>query len=195
MVERTAFRAGFGAAFIVPAMMADQLAAEAMLDQPGRTDRAAETVAADPAQRQRRIAAPVEEQQRLFLSLQRVSHLVDQQRRQEAAARRRCAPHVDCLQIGKGGLGKARRKHRPAVATLLCIDPAFDRRRRRCQHHRKAADMAAHHRHVARIVEDAVLLLVGGVVFFVDDDQAELPERQEQRRTRAGDNANATFRH
>ncbi len=55
--------------------------------------------------------------------------------------------------------------------------------------------MATHHRHVARIVEDAVFLLVGRVVFLVDDDQAKLLERQEQRRTRAGDDTHAALRH
>ena len=49
MVERAAFRAGLGALFIVPAMVADELAAKAMLDQPGRADGAAEAMAADPA--------------------------------------------------------------------------------------------------------------------------------------------------
>ena len=80
-----------------------------------------------------------------------------------------------------------------AIAPLLRIDPAFDRRRRRGQHHREAADAGAHHRHVAGVVEDAVLLLVGGVVLLVDDDQAELRERQEQRRARAGHHPHAAF--
>ena len=51
--------------------------------------------------------------------------------------------------------------------------------------------MPAHHRHVASVVEDAILLLVGEVVLLVDDDQAELPERQEQRRAGAADDPDA----
>jgi hypothetical protein len=49
------------------------IAAKPVLDQPARTVRALEPVAADPAQRQRRIAAPVEEQKRLLLALQRLA--------------------------------------------------------------------------------------------------------------------------
>ena len=113
MIERAAFRAGLGPALVVPAMVADELAAKAVLDQPGRADRAAEAVAADAAQRQRRIAAPVEEQQRLLLLLQRLAHMVEQHRRQEAAARRRRAPHVDRRQLRQRRLGEARRKARP----------------------------------------------------------------------------------
>ena len=37
------------------------------------------------------------------------------------------------------------------------------------------------------MIEDAVLLLVAGVMLFVDDDQAEVSERQEQRRAGADD--------
>ena len=55
-----------GALFDVAAVMADERLAEAVLDQPGRAVRALEAMAAGAAQGQRRIAAPVEEQQRLF---------------------------------------------------------------------------------------------------------------------------------
>ena len=45
------------------AMMADERLAKAMLDEPGRAVRALEAMAAGAAQGQRRVAAPVEEQQ------------------------------------------------------------------------------------------------------------------------------------
>ena len=66
MVERAAFRAGLRPPFVMAAMMTDELPAEAVLDQPARAVRALEAVAADAAERQRRIAAAVEEQQRLL---------------------------------------------------------------------------------------------------------------------------------
>ena len=72
MVERAAFRAGVRALFVMAAMVADELAAKAVLDQPARAVRALEAMAADAAERQRRIAAPVEEQQRLLAALQRL---------------------------------------------------------------------------------------------------------------------------
>ena len=116
MVERAAFRAGLGPLLIVPAMVADELAAKAVLDQPGRTVRALEAVAADAAERQRRIAAAVEEQQRLFAASPAFRCMcVDQHRRQEAAAGRRRAAHVDRLDVGQRGLGKARRQHAPCA--------------------------------------------------------------------------------
>ena len=48
------------------AVMTDQPLAKAVIDQPGVADVAGEAVAAGAAQRQRRIAAAIEEQQRLL---------------------------------------------------------------------------------------------------------------------------------
>ena len=56
-------------------MVADELAAKAVLDQPARAVRALEAVAADAAERQRRIAAAVEEEQRLLAAFQRVCRI------------------------------------------------------------------------------------------------------------------------
>ena len=75
MVERAAFGAGIRALFVMAAMVADELAAKAVLDQPARTVRALEAVAADAAERQRRIAAAVEEEQRLLAALERLADL------------------------------------------------------------------------------------------------------------------------
>ena len=195
MIERTTGRAGFRPGLAIAAMVADELAAKAMLDQPARAVRALEAVAAGAAQRQRRIAAPVEEQQRLLAPGDRLLHLPQQDGGQKTAARRRVAAHVDGVKVGQGGLGIAGRQHDAAVAALHSIDAGLDRGRRRGQHHGEAADAAAHHRHVAGVVEDAVLLLVGGVVLLVDDDQAEVAKRQEQRRARARHHLDPPFRH
>ena len=195
MVDGAAFRAGVRPPLGMAAMMADELPAETVLDQPGRAGGALEPVPARPAQRQRRIAAPVEEEQRLLALLQRPPHLLQQHGGQEAAARRGGAAHVDRPEVGKRRLCEARGKHRAPVAPLHRVDPAFDGGRRRGQHHREAADAPAHHSHVAGVVEDAVLLLVGGVVLLVDDDQAEIVERQEQRRARPRHHLDAAFRH
>ena len=72
-----------------------------------------------------------------------------------------------------------------AVAALLGVDQALDRRRGRAQHHRRPSEMAAHHRHVAGLIGDALLLLVALVVLLIDDDQAEIGEGQEQGRAGA----------
>ena len=69
------------------AMVADQRPARAMLDQPGRAVRALESVAAGAAQGQRRIAAPVEKQQRLLVACEILPHGLDEPRRNPFAAR------------------------------------------------------------------------------------------------------------
>ena len=89
--------AGFRPLLRMAAMVAEQHAAEAVLDQPGRAVGALEAVAAGAAERQRRIAAPVEEQQRLFVPLERLGDRLDQRRRQEAAALRLVVAQVDRL--------------------------------------------------------------------------------------------------
>ena len=80
-----------------------------------------------------------------------------------------------------------------AVAAGGDVRHAFERRRRRGQHDRRADQARAHHRHVARVVADALFLLERGVVLLVDHDQAEVGERQEQRRARADHDADAAL--
>ena len=65
-ILRLAVRAGWRMRHGEAAMMADQLLAEAVIDQPGVAVRAGEAKAAGAAQRQRRIAAAIEKQQRLL---------------------------------------------------------------------------------------------------------------------------------
>ena len=86
---RAAIRAGVRPPLLVAAMMADEDAAEAVLDQPGRAVRAGHAVAAGAAERQRRIAAAVEEEQRLLAARERLGDRRDERRRQPAAALRR----------------------------------------------------------------------------------------------------------
>ena len=195
MVERAAFGAGFRALFLMAAMVAHELALEPVLDQPARAVFALETVAADPAQRQRRIAAPVQEQQRLLAARQRLLHRGQQHRRNEAAALRRMAAHVNCVEVRQVRLGKAARQPQMPVAAMVGVDAAFDRGRRRDEDDRKVPQPPAHHGHVARRIGHAVLLLVGRVMLLIDDDQPQLLERQIQRRARAGDNAHIALGH
>ena len=73
----------------VAAMMAAQFPARAVFDQPGRAIRTLHPVPAAAAQRQRRIAAPVEEQHRLLAPRDGVADRGDQFRGEETAAFRR----------------------------------------------------------------------------------------------------------
>src|ERR1039458_3614958 len=76
-------------------MVADQAPLETMIDQPGVAIRTLQAEAAGAAERERRIAAAIEEQQRLLAAFERDLHRLGQPRRDETAARRAFAPHVD----------------------------------------------------------------------------------------------------
>src|SRR5690349_7913083 len=81
------------------AMVADEALAEAVIDQPGIADGAGEAMAAGTAQGQRRIAAAVEEQQRLLALLDRAVDLACEPRRDEAAAGRHLAAEINRLDM------------------------------------------------------------------------------------------------
>ena len=182
---RRAMRTDVRARHREAAMVADQPLAKAVIHQPGVADGAGEAMPAGAAQRQRRIAAAVEEQQRLLAPLDRDPDLLGQPRRDEAAARRRLAAQIDRLDMRHVLAAEARRQHDALIAALARIDLGLDRRRRGRQHDRDFGDMRAHHRHVAGVIMRAVVLLVGLVVLFIDHDQPEIGVGQKQRRARA----------
>src|SRR5260370_25227408 len=93
------------------AMMADQALAKAMIDQPGVADRAGKAMAAGPAQRQRRIAAAIEEQQRLLAPFHREPDLFGEPRRNEAAPWRRFASQIDRLDMRHVLAAESRGQH------------------------------------------------------------------------------------
>ena len=166
-------------------MVADEPPPEAVVDQPGVAVRAGEAEAALPAERQRRVAAAVEEQQRLLAALERGLDRLGQPRRDEASARRTLGAQIDRLDGGQMLAAEALRQVQAGVAAAPRVDFGLDRGRRRRQHDRDVGAARAHHRHVAGVVAHAVLLLVGGVVLLVDDDEPEIGIGQEQRRARA----------
>src|ERR1700719_5009593 len=81
------------------AMVTDQALAKAVIDQPGVADSAGKAMPAGPAQGQRRVAAAIEEQQRLLAPLDRDPDLFGEPRRDEMAARRSFAPQIDRLDM------------------------------------------------------------------------------------------------
>ena len=166
----------------VAAVMADQRAAKTMLDQPGRALRAFDAVPAGAAERERRIAAAIEEQQGLFARGQCLLHRLDDRRRQPAAAGRWLAPEIDRRQLRQLLAAVTGRQMQRAVAGRRDVDDALERGCRRGQHDRCGDQPRPHDGHVARVVGDALVLLEGTVVLLVDHDQAQGAERQEQRR-------------
>ena len=101
-----------GPLLAMAAMMAPKRARETMLDEPGGALRAAESVAASAAERERSIAAPVQEEQRLLARRQasrRIASTSDG--RQPAILRgRRIARKID------GGDVRKRAARRPGPA-------------------------------------------------------------------------------
>src|SRR5690348_3359474 len=120
--------------FGMAAMVALQLAEQAMLDQPSRAMRAFEAMAAGAAQGERRIAAAIEEQHRLLAGLERLRQSCDERRREEALPLGRIAAHVDDANFGEARIAEPRRQVKTAMPPLLDIDEGFERGRRRDEH-------------------------------------------------------------
>jgi hypothetical protein len=104
---------------------------------------AADLVPAGPAERHRRIAAAVEEQQRLFARLEprrdraRSVGEIQRPRRQVLGA------HVDGAHLGQHRRAEPRRQVEPRVFARLGIGPALQRRRGRGQHHLRPVQIEA----------------------------------------------------
>jgi hypothetical protein len=171
-------------------MVADELPAETVIDQPGVAVRAGEAEATGATERERRVAAAVEEEQRLLAAFDCGLDRAGKRRRDEAAGRRSLAAQIDSLDHRHALAAETLRQGEALIAAAPGVDLGLERRRRRRQHHRDAGDVAAHHRHVAGVVAHAVLLLVGGIVLLIDDNEAEIAVRQEQRRARADNDRN-----
>src|SRR5581483_1417999 len=122
-------RAGMRTAHREAAMVTDQTLAKAMIDQPGIADGTGEAVPAGAAKRERRIAAAVEEQKRLFAPFDCKANLFRQSWRDEAAARRRFAAQVNRLDMRHVRPAEPRRQRNALIAALARVDFGFDRRR------------------------------------------------------------------
>ncbi len=107
-------------------MVAHEPPTEAVIDQPSVAVRAGEAISAIAAERERRKAAPVEEQQRLLAALDRDLHRLRQPRRDEAAARRTFALEVDGFDAGEMLPAEALRQMQPLVAAASHVDLGLD---------------------------------------------------------------------
>ena len=100
-VVGAALGADLRAALLVAAMVAHEDAAEAVLDQPGIAVGALVLVAAGLAERQRGIAAAVEEQQRLLAAIERREDFAGEARRDPLALLGRLLAHVERGDVGQ----------------------------------------------------------------------------------------------
>ena len=120
LARRLALGASLRHRLQMAAMVAHQLLAEAMLDERGRTIGTFQPMPAGPAQRQRRIAPAVEEQQRLIARGQRGGHSFEQRVRNPGTGLQFDALHVDERNL---------RQFRPSMPVLQfhhAIAPAID---------------------------------------------------------------------
>src|SRR5439155_23385360 len=142
------------------AMVANQPALEAMIDQPGVAVLAGEAMAAVAAERERRITAPIEEQERLLAARKRDLDRLSEPRRDEASARRAFAAQINRFNMRQMCAAETLGQMQPPIARAARVHLGFDRRCGGREHDRNFGDACAHHRHVARMIVYAVFLLV-----------------------------------
>src|SRR6266849_10607755 len=190
-IRVTAFWTGARDAFGQSAMMTTQPLHRQMHDHARRTTPAALDPAAGGAGERRRIAAAIEENERLLpvrkarrerlekrgnnALLGRMHSRVDQ------AYCRQCRP-VD---------GATREGYQPVFVRGRVVE-AFQRRRSRAQNNRRAGDLGPSDCEDARRIAHALSLLERGVLLFVDHDQSQTGEWREYGEARAEHDVGAT---
>ena len=124
---RLAGGAGLGHRFAFAALVADQALEEPVFDHARVAVIAADLMPAGPAERDRRIAAPVDEKHRLFAALKPLVDFGAQGRRYPAVARQPLDAHVDGAHLRHDG---GDRTARSAPAGCICPPrrwPSFPR--------------------------------------------------------------------
>ena len=166
--------AGIGHGFGFAALVAQEAFQKPVLDHPRIAVIAADLVATGPAQRDRRIAAAIDEQKRLFARRNTRVYRRLQRRRNPALRRQGFGAHIDGLHLGQHTGAKAVGQNQLLVFARLGIGPSFQTGRGRGQHHPRAANTGAQHGHIAGVINHAFLLLVRGVVFFIHHNQPKV---------------------
>ena len=145
--------------------------------------RVAPVAVRDPAAREAhepgRVAAPVDEQERLLGPGLRLLQRVDEHVAQTVVEGPRA--QVDDVDARRGGSAGAVRQFELAVAPAPDVLDGLQRRGGAAEHDRGAGVSGAHHREVARGVPEPVLLLEREVVLLVDDEESRARERHEHR--------------
>ncbi len=142
--------------------------------------------AACTADYRERVAAAIEQNQRLLVAFERGFDLLDQRARKKLLLARllELAPHVDQLHLRQRPVHDAVLDFDARVLAAHRILPTLQRRRRRPQHHHRPRQLGPHHGHIARVVARRLLLLVTLVVLFIDENQSQIRRRRKNRRPR-----------
>ena len=155
-------------------------------------------LAALRALQRRRIAAPVQKQNRLLAAFEPLGDGFLELRRKNrdaflSALLGRGLAHVHDADVRHFLVVHALRQFEQRVFALFAIVITFQRRRGRAEHDDGIFHLAAHDGHVAGVVARRLLLLVRVLVFLVHDDEAERFDRRKNRRARADDDARAAL--
>ena len=138
----------------------------------------------------RRIAAPVQEHQRLFAAGDPVGNRRQQLRRKNRLVRLQV--HVQQPDGGQLRVADPRRHLQQAIPALVAGMPAFQRWRGRSQQYLGPFQPAAIDGQIAGRVARTFLLLVARIVLLVDDDQFERGHRGEYGHPRSEHHAGGT---
>ena len=123
------------------------------------------------AQRQRGIAAPVEEQQRLLAALQPRLDLLHQPWREPAAAFELFFAQVDHVDVWQARAAEPVGQFDALIGAVFGKLHRFERGSRAGKDHRDLFEPRPDHRDVARVVAHAILLLEGILVSLVHHEQ------------------------
>src|SRR5579862_5558883 len=133
-----------------------------------------------------RIAATVDEQERLLAALQAVRDGTAEQGGNAVVFI--CTAARDQPHPRQGRMhGCPLPEPQPRVAPAPCLCVCLERRRGASQDHRDIAQARTIDREIASVVANAVLLLVRGIVLFVDDDEPQLRQLREDGQAGAHD--------
>src|SRR6266852_3540639 len=190
-IRVAAFRTDARNAFSQSAMVATQPLSGHMHDHARRTTLAALDPAAGGAGERRRIAAAIEENERLLPT--RKARRERLEKRRDNALLGWMRPRVDqayCRQCRPVD-GAPREGYQPVFARGRVVE-AFQRRRSRAQNNRRAGDLGPSDCEVARRIAHALSLLERRVLLFVDHDQSQPGEWREYGEARAEHDVGAT---
>ena len=135
--------------------------------------------AAGMAQQPGRVAAPVDEQERLLRAGLHLLDRFDEHVAQAVVEGPRA--QVDDVDARRRGAAGAARQYEVVVSAAPDVVDRLQRRGRAAEDDRRSGVPGAHHREVARGVAEPVLLLEGEIVFLVDDEEPRPRQRREDR--------------
>ena len=144
-----------------------------------------------------RMAAAIEEEDRLLAPLETLADAVGQLAREDVLALEveHLAAHVDDAERGHRAVVDALGHRVQDVAARLRVLPRLEGGRGRAEHAGDPEHRGAHDRDVPTVVHRGFALLEGGLVLLVDHDEPQVRQGSEDGRPRTDDHAGLPERH